>query len=102
MQIQLTSFASRCANANDVPRPNAAALFPPRISCHPSTQVDSPEQSSLRLSLVSMTSMPFTTHHNVTCLNWYCQCAVATADEDCWCEELTGHLCESCSGDIDY
>jgi len=41
-------------------------------------------------------TIQFSTHHNLLCLNWYCTCAVASADEDCWCEELTGHLCEGC------
>jgi hypothetical protein len=45
--------------------------------------------------------VPFSTHHNVICLNWYCSCAVAAADEDCWCEELTGHKCESCHSEME-
>ena len=32
-------------------------------------------------------------------MNWYCSCAVAAADYDCWCLELTGRECESCGED---
>ena len=41
----------------------------------------------------------FTTHHNATCVNWYCSHACSHADDDCWCLELTGHMCEACCGD---
>ena len=51
---------------------------------------------------LSVSDIPFSTHHNVTCLNWYCACAVATADEDCFCQELTGRMCEACDTESDF
>lgn len=38
---------------------------------------------------------PFSTIHNC-CSNWYCKDCTALADQDCFCEELTGRLCEDC------